>query len=34
MGVPAGQDPTHDRDIPGLVAYVKAMKASVRHHQV
>ena len=27
MGVPAGQDPTHDRDIPGLVAYVKAMKA-------
>ena len=26
MGVPAGHDPTHDRDIPGLVAYVKAMK--------
>jgi imidazolonepropionase-like amidohydrolase len=27
MGVPEGHDPTHDRDIPGLVAYVKAMKA-------
>lgn len=27
MGVPAGHDPTHDRDIPGLVAYVKAKKA-------
>ncbi len=27
MGVPAGHDPTHDRAIPGLVAYVKAMKA-------
>jgi imidazolonepropionase-like amidohydrolase len=27
MGVPAGHDPTHDRDIPGLRAYVKAMKA-------
>jgi imidazolonepropionase-like amidohydrolase len=26
MGVPAGHDPTHDRDIPGLRAYVKAMK--------
>ncbi len=26
MGVPAGHDQTHDRDIPGLVAYVKAMK--------
>jgi imidazolonepropionase-like amidohydrolase len=25
MGVPAGHDPTHDRDIPGLRAYVKAM---------
>ena len=27
MGVPAGHDPTHDRDIPGLRAYVKAMGA-------
>jgi imidazolonepropionase-like amidohydrolase len=27
MGVPEGHDPTHDREIPGLVAYVKAMKA-------
>ena len=27
MGVPEGHDPTHDRDIDGLVAYVKAMKA-------
>ncbi len=27
MGVPEGHDPTHDRDIPGLVAYVKQMKA-------
>jgi imidazolonepropionase-like amidohydrolase len=27
MGVPEGHDPNHDRDIPGLVAYVKAMKA-------
>lgn len=27
MGVPEGHDPTHERDIPGLVAYVKAMKA-------
>ena len=27
MGVPAGHDPTHDRDIPGLQAYVRAMKA-------
>jgi imidazolonepropionase-like amidohydrolase len=27
MGVPAGHDPNHDRDIPGLVAYVHAMKA-------
>lgn len=27
MGVPEGHDPTHDRDIPGLIAYVKAMKA-------
>lgn len=27
MGVPDGHDPTHDRAIPGLVAYVKAMKA-------
>jgi imidazolonepropionase-like amidohydrolase len=27
MGVPEGHDPTHDRAIPGLVAYVKAMKA-------
>jgi imidazolonepropionase-like amidohydrolase len=26
MGVPEGHDPTHDRDIPGLRAYVKAMK--------
>ncbi len=26
MGVPEGHDPNHDRDIPGLVAYVKAMK--------
>ncbi len=26
MGVPKGHDPTHDRDIPGLRAYVKAMK--------
>jgi imidazolonepropionase-like amidohydrolase len=26
MGVPEGHDPTHDRDIPGLVAYVKSMK--------
>ena len=25
MGVPAGHDPTHDRDIPGLQAYVKSM---------
>jgi imidazolonepropionase-like amidohydrolase len=25
MGVPAGHDPTHDRDIPGLRRYVKAM---------
>jgi imidazolonepropionase-like amidohydrolase len=25
MGVPAGHDPTHERDIPGLRAYVKAM---------
>lgn len=25
MGVPAGHDPTHDRDIPGLRAYVRAM---------
>jgi imidazolonepropionase-like amidohydrolase len=25
MGVPAGHDPTHDRDIPGLRAYVKSM---------
>lgn len=25
MGVPAGHDPTHDRDIPGLCAYVQAM---------
>lgn len=25
MGVPAGHDPTHDRDIGGLRAYVKAM---------
>lgn len=27
MGVPAGHDPTHDRDIPGLIAYVKRMAA-------
>lgn len=27
MGVPEGHDPTHDRSIDGLVAYVKAMKA-------
>lgn len=27
MGVPAGHDPTHDRDIAGLRNYVKAMKA-------
>lgn len=27
MGVPAGHDPTHDRDIAGLRAYVKAMAA-------
>jgi len=27
MGVPEGHDPTHDRAVPGLVAYVKAMKA-------
>lgn len=26
MGVPEGHDPTHDRDIPGLIAYVKSMK--------
>ncbi|MEY4502429.1 MAG: hypothetical protein RIS52_2319 [Pseudomonadota bacterium] len=26
MGVPEGHDPTHDRDIPGLRAYVKQMK--------
>jgi imidazolonepropionase-like amidohydrolase len=26
MGVPEGHDPTHDRSIPGLVAYVRAMK--------
>jgi len=25
MGVPAGHDPTHDRDIPGLRAYIKSM---------
>jgi imidazolonepropionase-like amidohydrolase len=25
MGVPAGHDPTHDRDIPGLRAYVRRM---------
>jgi imidazolonepropionase-like amidohydrolase len=25
MGVPQGHDPTHERDIPGLRAYVKAM---------
>jgi imidazolonepropionase-like amidohydrolase len=27
MGVPEGHDPNHDRSIPGLVAYVKEMKA-------
>lgn len=27
MGVPAGHDPTHDRDIPALRAYIKQMKA-------
>ncbi len=27
LGVPEGHDPTHDRSIPGLVAYVRAMKA-------
>jgi imidazolonepropionase-like amidohydrolase len=27
MGVPEGHDPTHDRDVPGLRAYVHAMKA-------
>jgi imidazolonepropionase-like amidohydrolase len=27
MGVPEGHDPTHDRDIPGLIAYVRRMKA-------
>lgn len=27
MGVPAGHDPTHERDIPALRAYVKQMKA-------
>lgn len=27
MGVPEGHDPTHDRDIPGLIAYVQRMKA-------
>ncbi len=26
MGVPEGHDPTHDRDIPGLRAYVRKMK--------
>jgi imidazolonepropionase-like amidohydrolase len=26
MGVPAGHDPTHDRDIPGLIDYVHRMK--------
>jgi imidazolonepropionase-like amidohydrolase len=26
MGVPEGHDPTHDRDIPGLRAYVQRMK--------
>jgi imidazolonepropionase-like amidohydrolase len=26
MGVPEGHDPTHDRDIPGLKAYVRKMK--------
>jgi imidazolonepropionase-like amidohydrolase len=28
MGVPEGHDPTHDRDIPGLRTYVKAMAES------
>ena len=28
MGVPEGHDPTHDRSIPGLVAYVRARKAA------
>ena len=28
MGVPEGHDPNHDRDIPGLIAYVKSMKAA------
>jgi imidazolonepropionase-like amidohydrolase len=28
MGVPEGHDPTHDRDIPGLRTYVKAMADS------
>lgn len=27
MGVPAGHDPTHDRDVPGLQAYVRSMAA-------
>jgi imidazolonepropionase-like amidohydrolase len=27
MGVPEGHDPNHDRSIPGLIAYVKEMKA-------
>jgi imidazolonepropionase-like amidohydrolase len=27
MGVPAGHDPTHERDIPALRAYIKQMKA-------
>ena len=27
LGVPAGHEPNHDRDIPALRAYVKAMKA-------
>jgi imidazolonepropionase-like amidohydrolase len=27
MGVPEGHDPTHDRDIPGLVEYVHRMKS-------
>jgi imidazolonepropionase-like amidohydrolase len=27
MGVPEGHDPTHDRDIPGLIEYVHRMKA-------
>lgn len=27
MGVPAGHDPTHDRDIGGLQSYVKSMRA-------